>query len=147
MAMAKKGAKKGARKVEEIEVTVAEVVDHLRLTGRFAPALREVVRRKVAREGAKKIGLKVTTRELQKGADAFRLVNRLTSASATNAWLRANGITVEALEDYLETNLLISKLRDKLEKTTSKKKYLASPGVKESVREMIYQEWLAKQLK
>ena len=36
------------KKSKDIEVAVAEVVDHLRITGGFAPALRSVVVRKVA---------------------------------------------------------------------------------------------------
>ena len=133
-----------AKSSPEIEVAVAEVVDYLRITGGFAPALREVVQRKVTAAAAKKAGAKVTKGQLQKAADAWRLANGLNKASETEAWLAANGVAVEALEDYLETNLLMSKLKDQLEKKTAKKKYLAAEGIKESVRQMIYEDWLAK---
>ena len=136
-----------AKKRNEIEVTVAEVVDCLRITGKFTPSLREVVTRKVTAEAAKKRGIRVTTTELQKAADAFRAVNDLSKASDTARWLRSNGISLEVLEEYLETNILISKFKDALEKKTSKAKYLSTPGIKESIREMIYQDWLSGQLK
>ena len=136
-----------AKSSPEIEVAVAEVVDYLRITGGFAPALREVVERKVTAEAAKKAGITVTKAQLQRASDAWRLANGLNKASDTEAWLSANGITVEALEDYLETNLLMSKLKDQLEKKTAKKKYLDSEGIKESVRQLIYEDWLAKALK
>ena len=131
----------------ELEISVAEVVDFLRVTGRFLPAVREVVERKLAVEAAKKGGHKVTTQELQKAADAFRLAAGLKKASDTEAWLKSLGITVESLEDYLETNLLISKLKDALEGQAAPRKYLSSPVVKDAIRGMIYQEWLSKQMK
>ena len=136
-----------AKKGVEIEVAVAEVVDYLRMTGRFSRALREVVARKVAVAAARKMKLRVTTAQLQKASDTFRMMHNLNKASDTNRWLKANGLTVEALEDYLEANLLINKLKDALEKKTAKSKYLSSPIIKESIREMIYKDWLEKELK
>ena len=136
-----------AKKSADIEVAVAEVVDFLRITGGFAPALREVVQRKVAADAAQKAGLKVTKAQLQKAADAWRLATGLNKAKDTEAWLAANGVSVDALEEYLETNLLMSKLKDKLESKTAKKKYLDSEGIKDTVRQMIYDDWLAKALK
>ena len=132
---------------KEMEISVAEVVDFLRVTGRFLPALREVIERKVAVAAAKGKGLKVTTPELQKAADAFRLTYGMKKASATEAWLKSLGISVETLENYLETNLLISKLKDVLETKAAPQKYLSSPVVKDTIRGMIYQDWLGKQMK
>ena len=136
-----------AKKRNEIEVNVAEVVDYLRITGQFTPSLREVVTRKITADAAKKRGIRVTTTELQKAADVFRAVNDLSKSSDTARWLRSNGISLEVLEEYLETNILISKLKNSLEKKTGKAKYLSTQGIKESVREMIYQDWLSGQLK
>ena len=136
-----------AKKRNEIEVTVAEVVDYLRITGQFTPVLREVVTRRITADAAKKRGIKVTTTELQKAADSFRAVKDLSKASDTERWLRSAGISVEVLEEYLETNILISKLKDSLEKKASKNKYLSTPSIKASIRDMIYQSWLRDQLK
>lgn len=138
--MAKKKVKK------EMEIAVADVVDYLRLTGRFAPALKEVIIRKTTAEAARKQRLRVTTKQLQKAADTFRLMFGLTKARDTAAWLKANGITVETFEAYLETNILISKYKDYLNKKTAKTKYQRSKDIKEAVREMIYQDWLKKAL-
>ncbi len=133
-----------AQSTPDIEVAVAEVVDYLRINGQFASALTEVVHRKVTADAAKKAGLKVTKAQLQKASDAWRLGAGLNKASHTQSWLTANGVAVEALEDYLETNLLMSKLKDQLEKKAPKEKYLGLEGIKESVRQMIYEDWLAK---
>jgi SurA-like N-terminal domain len=132
---------------KQVDLSVAEVVDFLRVTGRFQPAVREVVERRLVADAAKKKGLKVSTQELQRAADAFRLANGLKKASATESWLKSMGITVEALEDFLETNLLIGKLMDSLENQEASQKYLSSPLVKDAVRGLIYQDWLGKLLK
>ncbi len=129
------------------EASVAEVVDFLRVTGRFLPAAREVVERKLTIEAAKKKGLEVTTQELQEAADAFRSTNGLMQASATEAWMNSVGISVEALEDYLEANLLISKFMDTLEGNTPPEKYLSSRAVKDVIRRMSYLDWLNEQVK
>jgi hypothetical protein len=139
-------AKKTSAKAKDIEISVAEVVDYLKIRGEFSPALAAVVRRKVAADGARAAGLRVTAAELQKAADAFRVVHDLHKATDTNQWLAANGLTVEALEDYLEANILISKLKDKLAKSASKK-ITGSAVVKECVRDAAYQQWLAEALK
>ena len=135
------------KKDNDIEVAVAEVVDYMKLTGSFAPALRNVVQRKVTADAARKSKIKVTGAELQKAADAFRLANGLNKAKDTERWLRANGITLDALEEYLETNLLINKFKNQLQKKASKTKYLKTEGIQESIREMAYQDWLANAMK
>jgi hypothetical protein len=139
-----KGGLAMAKKSREMEVAVAEVVDYLKITGQFEPALREVVVRKITAEKARESGLKIANQNLQKAADAFRMIHGLNRASQTEAWLKGNGITLEALEAYLETNLLISAFKDSLVKKTTKTKLYNSKPVKETVREIVYQNWLNK---
>jgi hypothetical protein len=134
-------------KLNELEIAVAEVVDYLRMTGQFSPALQEVVQRKITAEAAKRARIKVSSGELQKAADAFRVANGLNKASDTDRWLKSNGLTLETFEGFLETNLLINKFKDALGKKTPKGKYLTSPAIKESVTEIIYVDWLAKAMK
>ena len=108
-------------KLNEIEIAVAEVVDYLRMTGQFSPALREVVQRKITAEAAKKARMKVSNGELQKAADTFRVANGLNKASDTDAWLKSNGVSLEAFEEFLEANLLINKFKDALGKEDCQK--------------------------
>jgi len=145
--LSKKGDGIMAKKSNEIEIRVAEVVDYLRITGQFAPALREVVRRKVSADAARKNGIKVTTKQLQKAADAFRVVHGLNKASDTENWLESNGVSIEVFEEYLETNLLISKFKDRLNKKAGKTKYLSSPEIKQRLKEMVYRDWVKNELK
>lgn len=137
-----------AKNQREIEVAVAEVVDFLKITGQFAPALQQVVERKVAAEAARKDKVRVTTPQLQKAFDTFRHLNGLSKASDTKVWLEASGISLETLEEHLETSLLISKYKDKLyKKVATNKKYQNSSEVKDTVRELAYQDWLKNELK
>jgi hypothetical protein len=136
-----------AKKKQELEVAIAEVVDYLRLTGKFAPALRDVVERKIAADAARKSGIKISTKQLQSAADTFRAINGLVKASDTEKWLKENGIAIEALEEYLETNLLINAFKNNLEKKANAAKYIKAPIIKESLRELIYRDWLSTELK
>jgi hypothetical protein len=137
-----------AKKQREIEVAVAEVVDFLKITGQFAPALQQVVERKVVAEAARKDKVRVTTPQLQKAFDTFRHLNGLSKARDTEVWLEASGISLETLEEHLETNLLISKYKDKLyKKVGSNKKYHNSSEVQDTIRELAYQDWLKIELK
>lgn len=143
---ARKATPKKSKAQEEIEVDVAEILDYMKVTGLFASVLRDVVERKVAVNAAKQAGSRVTTRQLQKAADTFRMANGLAKASDTHAWLESRGLSVETLEEYLKTNLLISSLKAKLDRNASKTKYYRSEEVEDLIREMVYRDWLSKAL-
>lgn len=130
--------------LEELEVGVQEVVDYTRFTGAFAQNLREVVRRKLTVQAAREKGLEVTDEELQKAADVFRAANNLTTVEQTTSWLQGKGLDLDALENYLEANLLIYKFKEALFQEADQQKLLSLPAVQESLREMAYQEWLSK---
>jgi hypothetical protein len=130
-----------------IELAVADVVDYLKITGRFAPALRAVVERQITFKAARKAGVRVSVKDVQRGADIFRVGHDLSKASDMKKWLGANGISQDAFEDYIETNLTISRFKDKLLKKTKVNKYLASQSIGASVREMVYRDWLDAALK
>ena len=131
------------KKKETINVTVAEVVDYLRIKGEFANALQEVVASKITAEAARREGLKVSEKELQSAADEFRVAKGLHRASDTEQWFRSIGISIDIYEEYLKTNLLVEKYKDKLEKKSDKEKYLSSPEIKQEIRNRIHQDWLA----
>ena len=135
-----------AKKTEPLDVNVGEVVDYLRLNGGFAPALRAVVERKLAIAAARKAGLKVSDKELQAVADNWRITTGLHRAEDTTEWLQNNGLTLEALELYLEGNFLISKFKDKLAAKADKASFVGSVEIQETLRDMIFADWLVKAL-
>jgi hypothetical protein len=134
-------------KIDNFEVSMAEVVDYLKITGQFTPALRAVVERKVTADAARSKGMKITTSQLQKAADTFRAAYGLNKATDTESWLLSIGVSAETFEEYLETNLLVNRFKEELGKKANKTKYISSPGIKESMKEFIYQDWLSAQLK
>jgi len=130
-----------------IEISVVEVVDFMKLNGTFEPALSEVVQRKVAAAAARGKKINVTSRELQRAVDVFRAERGLFRAKDTEAWMKSSGITLEAIEEYLETNLLIHKLKNLLAKHSNRNRYLSSAPVQDTLREVIYQDWLKGAMK
>jgi hypothetical protein len=132
---------------DKVSIKMQEVVDYSRLMGMFMPNLRDVVERKFTADAAKECGLKATNQELQQGADTFRHVNGLSSAKATEEWMSRNGISLELFEDFLETSILVSKLKDQLVKKADRAKYLDHPQVRKLVRDLIYQDWVNASLK
>lgn len=139
--------KRGKQQANEVEVAVSDVVDYLKISGRFTPALRAVVERSLAARAAKKAGLRVTAKELQTGSDVFRMAHDLAKARDMKSWMRAVGVTEESFERYIETNLLVSKFKDRLLKKASPSKCLSSAVITASVREIAYQDWLREALK
>ncbi len=131
----------------EIEVGVEEVVDYLKLTEQFAPALNKVIQRKLVNRAAEERGIEVSEEELQNAADSHRRLQGTYKASDTKLWLDSNGVSLEKFEEYLKTNLLINKFMDALEKDADKEKFLSSDGVRESVRDLIFQDWVENELK
>ncbi|MBI4616444.1 MAG: hypothetical protein HY720_22735 [Planctomycetes bacterium] len=133
-------------KVNGIEVSVAEVVEYLKLQGRFETALQEVVQRKLTAAAAKKAAITVSDAQLQSAFDSYRIATGLNRAKETNDWIESKGLTLEAVESFVETNLLIDAFINQLEAKSNREKYLSSPEVKQTVRNLVYKEWLAGQL-
>ena len=131
-----------AEKKRMIEVSVAEVVDHLRITDRFMPALKEVVERKITAEAAKNAGMNVSDEELQKASETFRIAKGLYKATDMTHWLESNKVSEESWERFIETSVLVNWFKDYLEKKADKNDYMSMPEIKEAVRELIYQDWV-----
>lgn len=119
----------------------------MRINGQFEGPLNEVVTRKLTAESAKKSGITISTEELQNAVDQFRLSRGLRKKQDTENWLKSRRLSLDDLESHLETDLLIDKFKDALDKDAVKKRYLACPRVQLAVREAIYREWLAEQFR
>ena len=131
----------------EGSASVEKVVDYLRCTGGFATALQQVAGRQLAVKAAAEKGLAVSDEELQRASDAWRAVNGLFNASDTNKWLENSGLTIDKYEAYLETNLLIFKLKQALASEAEIEKIFTDPQYKEAATELLYADWLASAVK
>jgi hypothetical protein len=131
----------------KMEISMEKVVDYLRCSGGFAPAVSEVARRQVTAAAAGKKGLKVTDGELQKASDAWRAFNGLLTAEDTKNWLKNAGLSMDGFEDYLETNLLISKFKEALAADAKIDKIFADPRNRDAAADLLYTDWLASSVK
>jgi hypothetical protein len=116
------------------------------MKGEFAPALRKVVERKVAEGAAREKGITVSDEELQRGADTMRIALNLHSAQETQEWLDASGLTLDDLEKHIEVNILMNKLKDALYQDADTAVYEKRDEVVDVVRELVFQDWLTKQI-
>lgn len=132
-------------KIDEIEVSVAEVVNMMRINNQFDAGLRAAILRRVTAEAARKSGITVSDEELQDAADIFRIDRGLHKSGDMKEWLFSKGISLDDLEQFLETSLLVAKFKDALERKADRAKYLDSPEVRTAVKEMIWQDWLREQ--
>lgn len=128
-----------------IDVSVGDVVAYLRIEGGFSEALSAVVRRRVLLDAADDFGVTVNDDELQRTADAYRAMHGLHKASDTMTWLRAKGITPDALEKHLGENIRISKARDQIAANCAVS-IAENPAVKDLIRELSVEDWVSKKL-
>jgi len=128
-------------------ISTEKVVDYLRCTGGFAPALQQVAGRQLAVKAAAEKGLAVSDEELQQASDAWRAVNGLFSAIDTNECLEDLGLTIDKYEAYLETNLLIFKLKQALASEAKIEDIFSDPQCREAAIELLYADWLAGAVK
>ncbi|SLM29143.1 hypothetical protein MTBBW1_1680055 [Desulfamplus magnetovallimortis] len=129
-------------KIKDLEFTQNEIFDYLKITDKLKPALANLFQRKVAADNAKKMGMEVTDQELQGAFDSFRAAHGLNKAEDTEAWIKSKGVTLEALENHIETSIIIEHLKDKLEKEITMDALLSHDDTKNMVREMAFQIWL-----
>jgi hypothetical protein len=128
----------------KMEISMEKVVDYLRCSGGFAPAVSEVARRQVTAAAAGKKGLKITDEELQKASDAWRAFCGLLTAKDTKKWLKNAGLAMDSYEDYLETNLLIAKFKEALAADAKLEQIFTTPQNRDAAVELLYSDWLAR---
>ena len=128
-----------------LNITVSDVVSYLRIEGGFSEALAQVVRRQLLLKAAGKAGITASPEELQRTADAYRATRGLHKAADTEAWMRNNGITLEALEKHLEENIRISKARDHIAATNAENVAGSAPA-KALIRELAVEDWIAREM-
>lgn len=99
-------------KVDGRELTINDVVVHLKVTGAFKQAFEEVVENAVIVNHAKELNQMLSDDELQEAANQARYDLGLHSVKETNAYFERLGITTDQWIDHLE----IEETRKKLMK-------------------------------
>ncbi len=101
-------------KVEDGTVTEQDILDHLKFNNEMGSIAQKVVNRKIVVQGAKKLGLAVSDKELQGAADAFRKLTRMFKAKDVMEWLDTMKTDMDRWEKFLEEQLLTKKIINKI---------------------------------
>lgn len=99
---------------QSIPITSEDILQQVKLSCKIPEIVEQIVSRKVIMSTAEEIGIKVETEELQKAADLFRLMNKLTSAEETWAWLEKHSLSLDDFEAIVYNGLIFGKLSQHL---------------------------------
>jgi len=97
-------------KIDGEAISVAELLQTLKLTGQFEGLIEQLVRDRITVRGARKQGVHVSDEEIQERADQFRRVRGLHRASDTNKYLDALGVGLDEFEAFLADGLYQEKM-------------------------------------
>jgi hypothetical protein len=98
----------------EQRLTVGGLLEWLRAGGRLGPLVHEALAFQLVKEEARRAGLSVPVKEVQAAADALRRRQGLDTAADTQAWLAAQGLSLDDFEAHLEDGLLAARLKQHL---------------------------------
>ncbi|TAE59456.1 MAG: peptidylprolyl isomerase [Nostocales cyanobacterium] len=100
--------------LELINVSVQDILYHTQISCQIPKVLETIATRKIITQQAEKVGIKITTEELQTAADNLRLANKLIKAEDTWAWLEKHYLSLDNFEEIAQLNLLSTKLANHL---------------------------------
>ena len=95
-------------------ITSREVTNFLSLTGRLRKTCDEIIKNREASRKAKELGIVVSDEDLQRYADTFRILSGLHTVEETNRFLESAGMNEDDLEQYFESDILKSALKEHL---------------------------------
>lgn len=101
-------------KIDGEAISVAELLQTLKLTGQFEGLIEQLVRDRITALAARKHGVRVSDEEIQERADQFRRVRGLHRASDTNKYLDALGVGLDELEAFLADGLYQEKMMQRV---------------------------------
>ncbi|MBW4687451.1 MAG: peptidylprolyl isomerase [Komarekiella atlantica HA4396-MV6] len=99
---------------QSITVTNEDIFQQVKLSCKIPEIIEQIVSRKVIISAAEEAGIKVETEELQKAADLFRLMNKLTSAEETWTWLEKHSLSLDDFEEIVYSDVVFGKLSQHL---------------------------------
>ncbi|MBD2730592.1 peptidylprolyl isomerase [Nostoc sp. FACHB-892] len=99
---------------QSISVTNEDILQQVKLSCKIPEIVEQIVSRNVIISAAEEAGIKVETEELQKAADLFRLMNKLTSAEETWTWLEKHSLSLDDFEEIVYSDVVFGKLSQHL---------------------------------
>lgn len=99
---------------QTITITNEDILQQVKSSYKIPEIVEQIISCKVIRTAAEEAGIKIDTEELQKAADLFRLMNKLTSAKETWEWLEKYGLSLDDFEEIVYNGILVGKLSQHL---------------------------------
>ncbi|MEH2138937.1 peptidylprolyl isomerase [Nostoc sp.] len=100
--------------LQTITITNEDILQQVKLSCKIPEIVEQIVSRKVIISTLEQANITVETEELQKAADLFRLMNKLTSAEDTWKWLEKHGLSLDDFEEIVYNGILVGKLNQHL---------------------------------
>ncbi|MEH1872680.1 peptidylprolyl isomerase [Nostoc sp.] len=100
--------------LQAITITNEDILQQVKLSCKMPEIVEQIVSRKVITSTAEETGIKVETEELQKAADLFRLMNKLTNAEETWTWLEKYSLSLDDFEEIIYSGVIFGKLSQHL---------------------------------
>lgn len=97
-------------KIDGQAISVAELLQTLKLTGQFDGLIEQLARDRITVLSAKKQGIRVSDEDIQERADQFRRVRGLHRSSDTNKYLDALGVGLDEFQAFLADGLYQEKV-------------------------------------
>jgi len=97
-----------------ITITNEDILKEVKLSCKIPEIVEQIVSRKIITSAAEEAGIKVETEELQKAADLFRLMNKITSAEETWTWLEKHSLSLDDFEEIVYSGVVFGKLSQQL---------------------------------
>ncbi|MGN6317139.1 peptidylprolyl isomerase [Trinickia sp.] len=97
-------------RIDDEVVDTDDFIRALKLNGQFENLVEQQVRERLTVIAAKKLGVRVSTEEIQARADQFRRVRGLHRAADMNRFLDAFGVSLDEFEAYVTDTLYQEKM-------------------------------------
>ncbi|MGJ5631514.1 peptidylprolyl isomerase [Nostoc sp. CALU 1950] len=99
---------------QPITVTNEDILQQIKLSCKIPEIVEQIVSRKLIISAVEEAGIKVESEELQKAADLFRLIKKLTSAEETWTWLEKHSLSLDDFEEIVYNDVVFGKLSQHL---------------------------------
>ncbi|MGD1713762.1 peptidylprolyl isomerase [Dapis sp. BLCC M172] len=100
--------------LESITITPEDILKQVKFSLKLSETIEGIITRKIIKIAAEDAGIEAKPEELQKAADAIRVINQLHGAKETWAWLHKHSLSIDDLEEMAYYSFLSGKLADHL---------------------------------
>lgn len=97
-----------------INISSKDIFQHLKISCQLTNVLESLIACKIIKNQAIELGITVGTKELQEGADNFRLTEQLHNIQDTEIWLEKHHLSLDDFEDLIYANAISRKLVEHL---------------------------------